>query len=75
MRITAVSYLNTKPFIYGIFRSALAEHIELSLDIPSVCAAKLLSGEADLALTPVAIILNYRKRIWFPTTVSVPLGK
>jgi len=56
MRLTAVSYLNTKPFIYGLFRSDLAEMIDLSLDIPAVCAQKLLNGEADIALTPVAII-------------------
>ncbi|MEI6410445.1 MAG: menaquinone biosynthesis protein, partial [Bacteroidota bacterium] len=56
IRISAVSYLNTKPFIYGIYRSALGDQIELSLDIPSECARKLLVGEADLALTPVAII-------------------
>jgi chorismate dehydratase len=56
MRLTAVSYLNTKPFIYGLYRSDLAEMIDLSLDIPSVCAQKLLTGEADIALTPVAII-------------------
>lgn len=56
MRLTAVSYLNTKPFIYGIYRSPLSDQIDLSLDIPSECARKLLHGEADLALTPVAII-------------------
>ncbi len=56
IRISAVSYLNTKPFIYGLFRSELAGQIELSLDIPAVCAEKLRAGEADLALTPVAII-------------------
>lgn len=56
LRLTAVSYLNTKPFIYGIYRSALAEKVSLSLDIPSVCAQKLANGEADLALAPVAII-------------------
>ncbi len=56
MRLTAVSYLNTKPFIYGIYKSDLSEHIDLSLDIPSVCAQKLLDGTADVALTPVAII-------------------
>jgi chorismate dehydratase len=56
IRISAVSYLNTKPFIYGLFRSDLAESIDLSLDIPSVCAQKLLAGTVDLALTPVAII-------------------
>lgn len=56
LRLSAVSYLNTKPFIYGIYRSDLADLIDLSLDIPSVCAKKLLSGEVDLALTPVAVI-------------------
>ncbi|HLP95886.1 MAG TPA: menaquinone biosynthesis protein [Saprospiraceae bacterium] len=56
MRLTAVSYLNTKPFIYGLYRSDLAGIMDLSLDIPSVCAQKLLTGEADVALTPVAII-------------------
>lgn len=56
IRISAVSYLNTKPFIYGIYRSELGDQIELSLDIPSECARKLLTGAADLALTPVAII-------------------
>ncbi|MFN0034441.1 MAG: menaquinone biosynthetic enzyme MqnA/MqnD family protein [Saprospiraceae bacterium] len=56
MRLSAVSYLNTKPFIYGLFRSDLAEMIDLSLDIPAVCAQKLLAGEVDVALTPVAII-------------------
>lgn len=56
LRISAVSYLNTKPFIYGLYRSDLAGLMDLSLDIPSVCAHKLLHGEVDLALVPVAII-------------------
>jgi chorismate dehydratase len=56
IRLTAVSYLNTKPLIYGLIRSELSREIELSLDIPSVCAQKLKTGEADLALAPVAII-------------------
>jgi chorismate dehydratase len=56
LRLSAVSYLNTKPFIYGLYRSELANNIDLSLDIPSVCAQKLRDGEVDIALTPVAII-------------------
>jgi chorismate dehydratase len=56
IKVCAVSYLNTKPFLYGIFQSAVQHQIELSLDIPSVCAAKLQSGEADLGLVPVAVI-------------------
>ncbi|MCB0525738.1 MAG: menaquinone biosynthesis protein [Saprospiraceae bacterium] len=56
LRLSAVSYLNTKPFIYGLFRSNLAGNLDISLDIPSVCAEKLLANEVDLALTPVAVI-------------------
>lgn len=48
--------MNTKPFLYGIFQSTIQNQITLSLDIPSVCAAKLASGEADLGLVPVAVI-------------------
>jgi chorismate dehydratase len=55
-KVTAVSYLNTKPFLYGIFQSPVQEQIEMSLNIPSVCAAQLESGEVDLGLIPVAAI-------------------
>jgi chorismate dehydratase len=56
LRLTAVSYLNTKPMLYGLLQSPLADQIELSLDIPSECARKLRDGEVDLALSPVAIL-------------------
>lgn len=56
IRITAVSYLNTKPLLYGLLNSPLAEQIELSLNIPSECARLLKTGEVDLALTPVAVL-------------------
>lgn len=55
-KVTAVSYLNTKPLLYGLFKSRVSDKIDLKLDIPSVCAQKLESGEADLGLVPVAII-------------------
>jgi chorismate dehydratase len=56
IKVTAVSYLNTKPLLYGILKSSVASEIELQLDIPSVCAKKLNDGEADLGLIPVAAI-------------------
>lgn len=56
IKISAVSYTNTKPFIYGIEHSALLEQIELSLDIPTDCAAKLIDGQVDIGLIPVAAI-------------------
>lgn len=56
IKVTAVSYLNTKPLLYGLVQEGMDELIDLDLAIPSVCADKLLSGEADLGLVPVAII-------------------
>lgn len=56
IKITAVSYLNTKPLLYGLLQSPIANQLDLSLDIPSDCAQKLLDGEADLGLVPVAVI-------------------
>ena len=56
IRISAVSYLNTKPFIYGIEKSGLINEVELSLDNPNICAKKLLENEVDLGLVPVTVI-------------------
>ena len=56
VNISAVAYLNAAPFIYGLRRSPFIESVALSLDVPAVGAQKLLSGQADVALTPVAAI-------------------
>lgn len=55
-RLAAVSYLNTKPLLYGLLRSDLTEELDMDLAIPSECARRLVAGEADIALVPVAII-------------------
>ncbi len=56
IKISAVAYTNTKPFIYGIERSAVLNQISLSLDIPSDCATKLINNQVDIGLIPVAVI-------------------
>lgn len=56
VRISVVSYLNSKPFIYGLRNSGLITEIELSEDIPSICAEKMITGKADIGLVPVAIL-------------------
>ena len=56
LKISAVSYLNTIPFIYGLKQSELINTIDLQLDYPSICADKLISGAVDLALVPVVVI-------------------
>ncbi|CAM4338457.1 chorismate dehydratase [Pedobacter westerhofensis] len=54
IKISAVAYTNTKAFIYGIEHSPVLEQIDLSLDIPSDCAAKVIDGTVDMGLMPVA---------------------
>ena len=58
IKISAVSYTNTKPFVYGIEHSDIINKIDLSLDIPSDCAAKLIDNQVDIGLVPVAALLN-----------------
>lgn len=66
LRISAVSYINAKPFVYGIEHSGFLKDYKLSLDIPSVCAEKLLKGKVDIGLAPVAIIPKLKKHFIFP---------
>ena len=54
IRISAASYANTFPFLYGIEKQMDLETISLSLDVPAVCAEKLQSQEVDIGLIPVA---------------------
>ncbi|WP_207425323.1 menaquinone biosynthesis protein [Pedobacter sp. SYSU D00535] len=58
IRVSAVSYTNTLPFVYGLKHSGILDCIDLSLDIPSVCAKKLINDEADIGLVPVAALLQ-----------------
>jgi len=52
----AVSYLNTKPLLYGIERSGIMKDIELITDFPSRIAQMLLNDEIDMGLVPVSVI-------------------
>ena len=61
VRISVVSYLNSKPFIYGLENDPLMDQIDLQLDIPSVCAQKLLDGNVDIGLIPVAVIPSLKE--------------
>jgi chorismate dehydratase len=61
--VGAVSYLNTKPLLYGIQRSPVLQDIELIIDYPSRIASLLLEDEIDIGLVPVAIIPDMK--VWF----------
>ena len=58
IKVSAVSYTNTKPFVYGLTHSEISKRIDLSLDIPSICASKLINNQVDIGLVPVAALLQ-----------------
>ena len=55
-KVSAVSFLNTLPFIYGLKTSELINTINLQLDYPAICADKLINAEVDIALVPVTVL-------------------
>jgi chorismate dehydratase len=54
--ITAVSYSNTLPFIYGIENSGILKDFSLSLEVPAKCAERFITNQTDIALMPVGAI-------------------
>jgi len=57
LKLSLVSYWNTKPFLYGLRKTGLIKDLDVQLDIPSVGGRRLLLGVTDIALAPV-ITLN-----------------
>lgn len=55
-----MSYLNTKPLVWGFEQGMMKDEIELSFDYPANLASKLASGDLDIALLPVASIPNIK---------------
>lgn len=56
IKVGAVSYLNTKPLIYGFEKGLLQDEIDLVFDFPSNIARRLLNDEIDIGLVPVAVL-------------------
>jgi chorismate dehydratase len=56
IKVGAVSYLNTKPLIYGMKGEGFVNSNELILTYPSHLASMLLKREIDVALVPSALL-------------------
>jgi len=61
IRISAVRYANTYPFIWGLRESGFEDKAIIETDHPSECAAKVISRRADLGLIPVAALPDVKK--------------
>lgn len=55
-RIGAVSYLNTRPLLFGMEQSPFRDSIDLVKSYPAQIAQDLLNDTIDIGLVPVAII-------------------
>lgn len=56
IRVSAVKYINSYPFMIGLSDTEVADVIELEVCHPSECADRLLAGHSDIGLIPVAMI-------------------
>jgi chorismate dehydratase len=63
IRVGAVSYLNTKPLLYGIKRHPVLNEIELIEDYPAKIAQMLIDNRLDIGLIPVAATLRLKE--WY----------
>jgi chorismate dehydratase len=59
IKVSCVSYTNSLPFLYGFEHSLLAHDISVTKDVPSECARKLKSGEAEVGIVPVGALLDF----------------
>jgi chorismate dehydratase len=51
LRISVVDFLNARPLTWGLLHDP-PPGVAVSRDVPSVCAAKLAAGDADVGLIP-----------------------
>lgn len=56
IKVGIVNYLNTKPLIFGIQHSPVAEQLLLIEDYPANVARMLMEGTIDVGLVPVAVV-------------------
>jgi predicted solute-binding protein len=58
VRLGAVSYLNTRPLVYGLDAPDDETPVSVMFDVPAVCAERLAAGQIDLGLVPSITYLD-----------------
>jgi chorismate dehydratase len=56
--ISVVAYANSLPFVYGLLHTKFSDKIDVQIDIPSICADKLINNSVDISLVPAAELLR-----------------
>jgi chorismate dehydratase len=63
IKVSAVKYTNSIPFIFGLQNHSVKEEIILSLDTPADCYNNLVSGKVEIGLVPI-IIKNHVNNVY-----------
>lgn len=61
IRVSAVQYINSYPFMIGLRDGEVARMIDLEVCHPSECADRLIAGDTDIGLIPVAMIASMKE--------------
>jgi len=56
IKISAVKYANTYPFLYGMYKTGFDKKVSISTDHPADCASRLIEGDVDIGLIPIAAL-------------------
>jgi len=69
LRLGAVSYLNTKPLVFGL--AAIPDQFAVRFDVPAKCATLLHEGRVDLGLIPAIEYLRGSEDYWIVPGVAI----
>lgn len=59
IRISALSYSNTFPFVYGLEKKLRSSVEKINFEVPAVSAMRFREGEVDVALVPVGALIGF----------------
>src|SRR5882724_11241921 len=74
LRISAISYLNTAPLMWDLLQPGTTPDFEISYTIPSLCAAALRNGSADIGIIPAAAYTSIPDLVVIPDVAIAARG-
>ncbi|HZU43329.1 MAG TPA: menaquinone biosynthesis protein [Terriglobales bacterium] len=73
LRISAISYLNTAPLMWDFEHGSAGREFDISYTIPSLCAAALRDGTADIGIIPAAAYASIPDLVIIPVVAIAAL--
>ena len=73
-RVSAVSFLNTSPLVWGLLHGPQKGRMDLRFVVPSECADDLREGRADIGLVPIVELVRQQDLAVIPGSAIVCQG-